>query len=131
MNPSASTHDSPPRARWRRWLRRLAPALSLLAIVLLISTAVAILASLGIDLQRQLSALEAFRPWGAAIQGVLIVLIGLRWQQVVDWGLRRQIVQQWEYEEVLGARTKVLLMLLAYWLMIPVGPNALLRIFGA
>jgi hypothetical protein len=130
MEPTVQGIGVPPQPRWRRWLRSLAPALSLLGCVLLLCAIVAILASFGIDLQTQLGALVAFRPWGAAIQGVLIVLIGMRWSQVVDWGVRRQIVQQWEYERVLGARPKVMLFLLAYWLMVPVGPNALLRIFS-
>ena len=60
----------------------------------------------------------------------LIVLIGLRWTQVVTWGRRRGIVQEWEYEQALAARGKVMLMLLAYWLLIPVGPATLLRVLG-
>ena len=130
MEPSPQGIEARALPRWRRWLRSLAPALSLLVCVLLLSAIVATLASFGIDLQTQLGALVAFRPWGAAIQGLLIVLIGLRWSKVVDWGVRREIVQPWEYERALAARPKAMLMLLAYWLMVPVGPNALLRAFG-
>ena len=89
----------------------------------------ALLMVLGVDLQAQYDALVAFRPWGAALQGALIILIGLRWPQVVAWARGRQIVQDWEVERVLAARPKAMLMLLAYWLMVPVGPNALLRAF--
>ena len=118
---------APAQPRWRRWLRTLMPALTLLGLGLLILAVSALLMALGIDLQTQHEALVSFRPWGAALQGALIILIGLRWRQVVDWGVRRKIVQQWEYEQVLGARAKVMFMLLAYWLMVPVGPYALLR----
>lgn len=123
--------QSVPQPRWyRRWFRRFLPALATFAMVLAIGLVVATLAALGIDLQTQHKTLVGFRPWGAAIQGALIVLVGLRWPQVVAWARRRHIVQDWEHEQVLASRTKVMLMLLAYWLMIPVGPNALLRVFG-
>jgi hypothetical protein len=91
---------------------------------------VAIFLALGVQLETQLDTVRVFKPWGIAIQGALIVLIGLRWTQVVNWGRRRGIVQEWEYEQALAARGKVMLMLLAYWLLIPVGPATLLRVFG-
>ena len=120
---------SPP-SRMRRWLRKLLPALSLLALVLLIGVIVAIFLTLGVQLEAQLDTVRVVKPWGIAIQGGLIVLIGLRWTQVVNWGRRRGIVLDWEYKQVLAARGKVMLMLLVYWLLIPVGPATLLRVFG-
>lgn len=120
----------PAHSRPRRWLRKLLPALSLLALVLLIGVIVAIFLALGVQLEAQLDTVRVFKPWGIAIQGALIVLIGLRWTQVVDWGRRRGIVLDWEYEMALAARGKVMLMLLAYWLLVPVGPTTLLRVIG-
>lgn len=114
----------------KRWFRMLLPALVTMAVVAVIGVIVAVLLAFGVDLSTQHGALVAFRPWGAAIQGGLIILVGLRWQQVVDWGRARRVVKDWEYDKALRARPKALLCLLAYWLMIPVGPNALLRVFG-
>jgi hypothetical protein len=131
LPPAPASVQPVPQPRWyRRWIRRFLPALVTFAMLLAIGLVVAMLAALGVDLQTQHKALVGFRPWGAAIQGALIVLLGLCWPQVVAWARRRHIVQDWEYQQVLDARTKVMLMLLAYWLMIPVGPNALLRVFG-
>lgn len=130
MNNPLPVQPMPSTSRSKRWLRKLLPALSMLALVLLIGVIVAIFLTLGVQLETQLDTVRVFKPWGIAIQGALIVLIGLRWKQVVDWGRRRGIVLDWEYEQVLAARGKVMLMLLAYWLLIPVGPTTLLRVLG-
>ena len=130
MNKPLPVQPMPSTSRSKRWLRKLLPALSMLALVLLIGVIVAILLALGVQLETQLDTVRVFKPWGIAIQGALIVLIGLRWTQVVNWGRRRGIVQEWEYEQALAARGKGLLMMLAYWLLIPVGPATLLRVLG-
>ena len=130
MNTPLPPQPSPVTSRSRRWFRKLLPALSLLALVLLIGVIVAIFLALGVQLETQLDTVRVFKPWGIAIQGALIVLIGLRWTQVVNWGRRRGIVQEWEYDQTIAARGKVMLMLLAYWLLVPVGPTTLLRMFG-
>lgn len=130
MNNPLPVQPMPSTSRSKRWLRKLLPALSMLALVLLIGVIVAIFLALGVQLETQLDTVRVFKPWGIAIQGALIVLIGLRWTQVVNWGRRRCIVQEWEYEQALAARGKGLLMMLAYWLLIPVGPATLLRVLG-
>lgn len=122
-----AVHASPPKRRL--WWRRLQAAALLLSFVLIMAMIVTVLVAMGVDMQTQHDALRAFRPWGAAIQGVLIFLIGLRWQQVVDWLHRRQIVQDWEYEKVLASKLKFMLFLVVYWLLIPVGPQMLHHIF--
>lgn len=126
MNNPLPVQPMPSTSRSKRWLRKLLPALSMLALVLLIGVIVAIFLALDV----QLDTVRVLKPWGIAIQGALIVLIGLGWTQVVNWGRRRGIVQEWEYEQALAARGKGLLMMLAYWLLIPVGPATLLRVLG-
>lgn len=116
-------------SRRRRWWRRLQIFALMLSFLLGVALIVTVLVAMGVDMQTQHSALRAFRPWGAALQGIVIILIGLRWQQVVDWGHRRSIVQDWEYEQVVASRPKVMLLLLAYWLLIPVSPQTLYHIF--
>lgn len=130
MNNPLPVQPMPSTSRSKRWLRKLLPALSMLALVLLIGVIVAIFLALGVQLETQLDTVRVFKPWGIAIQGALIVLIGLGWTQVVNWGRRRGIVQEWEYEQALAARGKVMLMMLAYWLLIPMGPATLLRVLG-
>lgn len=130
MNNPLPVQPMPSTSRSKRWLRKLLPALSMLALVLLIGVIVAIFLALDVQLETQLDTVRVLKPWGIAIQGALIVLIGLGWTQVVNWGRRRGIVQEWEYEQALAARGKVLLILLAYWLLIPVGPATLLRVLG-
>lgn len=130
MNNPLPVQPMPSTSRSKRWLRKLLPALSMLALVLLIGVIVAIFLALDVQLETQLDTVRVLMPWGIAIQGALIVLIGLGWTQVVNWGRRRGIVQEWEYEQALAARGKGLLMMLAYWLLIPVGPATLLRVLG-
>jgi hypothetical protein len=122
------TAGTPP--TWRKRLfRRLLPALATVLLVIFIGVIVAIFLILGFDLATQHASLVGLRPWGAAVQGFLIVLVGLRWQQVVDWGRRKGIVLEQEYDRLVSAKAKVMLMLAVYWLTIPVGPNALMRWF--
>ena len=130
MNNPLPVQPMPSTSRSKRWLRKLLPALSMLALVLLIGVIVAIFLALDVQRETQLDTVRVLKPWGIAIQGALIVLIGLGWTQVVNWGRRRGIVQEWEYEQALAARGKVMLMMLAYWLLIPVGPATLLRVLG-
>jgi hypothetical protein len=130
MNNPLPVQPMPSTSRSKRWLRKLLPALSMLALVLLFGVIVAIFLALDVQLETQLDTVRVLKPWGIAIQGALIVLIGLGWTQVVNWGRRRGIVQEWEYEQALAARGKGLLMMLAYWLLIPVGPATLLRVLG-
>lgn len=85
MNNPLPVQPMPSTRRSKRWLLKLLPALSLLALVLLIGIVVAIFLALGVQLETQLDTVRVFKPWGIAIQGGLIVPIGLRWTQVVNW----------------------------------------------
>ncbi|GKS87277.1 hypothetical protein AVMA1855_24015 [Acidovorax sp. SUPP1855] len=67
------------------------------------------------------------RHYGALVQCMVVAGIGIWWQAIVAWGARCGIVRPQEHAQVIALRPKVMASLIAYLLLIPVGPAALLR----
>lgn len=80
----------------------------------------------GVDLPRLQQQVATLRLVGAAVQAVVLLLIVLGWRRLVLAGQRRGIVTPAELPRVLALRPKVLAVLLAYWLLVPVGPDNLI-----
>jgi hypothetical protein len=119
-----------PQVKTRRstgWLRNALAAVLTLGVMLLV---VIVLAQNGIDLFKVQSVTSQLRPWGAAIQMLIVAFIGLRWHVLVRFGQRRNIVLDHEFERVIALRPKVMAWLCAYLLLIPIGPLALWRALG-
>jgi len=71
------------------------------------------------------SAVHTFKWIGVVLQGVIIAVIGWQWPAIVRWGRARGWVREHEVRQVLGLRTKVLLFLVAYLVLVPIGPTTI------
>src|SRR6218665_3221909 len=118
--------EQPPderRRHWRSWMGWLVMA----ALLLLVMGAV-LSQLLEIPLDDVLaiqSAVHTFKWIGAVLQGVIIAVIGWQWPAIVRWGRARGWVREHEVRQVLGLRTKVLLFLVAYLVLVPIGPTTI------
>lgn len=107
----------------RRWLRAVI-WLALAVLLLLVLAAVAsMLARSGVDPVSLGQTVASLKPYGIAAQAALIALVGIRWQALVQWGRRKDIVKAHEFDQVMA-------FLLAYLLPIPIGPAGILRALG-
>jgi hypothetical protein len=126
----AIERPSAQRRRTGRWVQ----VIRWIALFMVISTLLAAVASLmarsGVDVVELQSAVSTLKPYGIGLQAIAIALIGLKWPAIVRWGRRRNIVKAHEFEQVLALRTKVVVFLLAYLLLIPIGPAGVFRAFG-
>lgn len=73
---------------------------------------------------------HSLRLWGIAVQSLLVALIMVRWNAIVAWARRRGIVKPHEHDQVLALRRRVFLFLLAYLVLIPIGPTTLFRLLA-
>lgn len=113
--------------RWRRILKT--ALLAVITLALMVSGVFA-LATSGLDLFQMQSAVSKVRVIGTLVQILIVAVIGLRWRALVQWGQRRNIVQEHEFERVVALRPKVMAFLCAYLVLIPIGPNNVLKLFG-
>jgi hypothetical protein len=125
VGPTGSPQGKPRRSTG--WVRNALVAMLTLGVMLLV---VIVLAQNGIDLFKVQSVTSQLRPWGAAIQMLIVAFIGLCWHVLVRFGQRRNIVLDHEFERVIALRPKVMAWLCAYLLLIPIGPLALWRALG-
>lgn len=127
------------RSRVRKPARTLAryAAIALAAIfALIVVTAVLVAiashshASLS-DLQRWVGAANGLQRWGLLVQCLIVAAIALRWKPLVAFGRKRGVVKAGEYEQVLALRAQVVAFLVAYLVLVPIGPTTLWRLaFG-
>lgn len=75
------------------------------------------------QLQRKVSVLKI---WGITIQASIVIAIGLFWRQLINWAHQHSLVMTHEYPYLLGLRNKAMAFLLAYLILIPIGPSTLL-----
>jgi hypothetical protein len=105
-------------------------AAAALALLLLCAVVMSVL------MQQPVSALQdieakahAFKVVGVAIQAGIVAWVAWRWDRIVAWGRRRGIVQEHEHRQVLALRAKVVGFLIAYLVLVPIGPSAIYRFF--
>ncbi|MCR6480997.1 hypothetical protein NU688_32905 [Variovorax sp. ZS18.2.2] len=120
--------EQPPdlrRRHWRRWMGWLAMAALLL---LVMGALLSLLLEIPLDdvLAIQ-TAVHTFKWVGVALQGVVIAVIGWKWPAIVRWGRARGWVREHEIRQVLGLRAKVVLFLVVYLVMVPIGPTTIWR----
>lgn len=68
------------------------------------------------------------KRWGLALQVGLLVLAVARWDALVDWARRRDIVKAHELKRVRALRWSAALVGLAYLILVPIGPTTLWRL---
>lgn len=109
---------------WGRW--------SALALAFLLLCAVLML----VLLQQPASALadieakaHALKLVGVSVQACVVAWIAWRWRRIVAWGRLRGIVQKREHRQVLALRAKVIGFLIAYLVLVPIGPATIYRLF--
>ena len=73
---------------------------------------------------------RSIKPWGVLVQGLLVVSVIAWWPSIVRWGHGRGYIREHELEPVLAKRTQVGLVLLAYLLLVPIGPSSLWHWFS-
>lgn len=122
---------SPRQRARRRWLQLLYWVGALVLATLLLAGLASFMAQSGVDVHAVHKTVVMLKPYGIAIQAIAIVLIGWKWRAIVLLGRRKGIVKGHEFDQVLALRNKVLVFLLAYLLLIPIGPGGLARVFGA
>lgn len=119
----------PRRGRLRRWMLWSALALALLLLYALLMLAL---------LQQPVSALadieskaRTLKLVGVAFQACAVAWIGLRWRRIVAWSRLHGIVQRREHRQVLALRPKVVGLLIAYLVLVPIGPGTIYRFFAS
>lgn len=117
----------PSTPQWRRVLGVLFAALLTLAMMAL---GVYALANSGLDVFKVQSAVSKLRLYGAAVQILIVALIGLRWDALVRWGRRCGFVLDKEFDRVVALRAKAMAFLCAYLILIPIGPQTLFKLLG-
>ena len=124
----ASRDRQPPPPKPRRplrWLLYVALAFVLLVIGALVMYA--LVQRPPSDLEALASAAHSFKLFGVAVQTALVVWVAVAWHAIVDAGRRRGIVARHEYERVLALRWPVFAVLVAYLLLVPIGPATIYR----
>lgn len=120
--PKPSVHRG-----WRAWL---STAFVVLATIAVMGLGVVALIKSGVDVLKVQSALSSVRLYGVVVQSAIVALIGLRWHALVRWGQRRGIVQAHEFDRVIALRSKAMVFLCAYLILIPIGPQMLFKLLG-
>jgi hypothetical protein len=111
----------------RRWAIWAAAALGLL---LLCAVVMSVLLRQPVSALQDIEArVRAFKSIGVSIQVCIVAWVAWRWDRIVAWGRRRGIVQQHEHRQALALRAKVVGFLIAYLLLVPIGPGAIYRFF--
>lgn len=125
--PQTST---PQQGRRRRWLRVAIWLLLAVLLMLALAALASLLARSGVDPVSLGQTVASLKPYGIAAQALVIALVGIRWSVIVHWGRRKGIVKAHEFDQVMALRAKVMAFLLAYLLLIPIGPAGILRALG-
>jgi len=68
---------------------------------------------------------HTWRIWGIAAQSLVVALVIVRWNALVHWAHRRDIVKSHELEEAYLLRRRATVFLVAYLVLIPIGPGTL------
>ena len=68
---------------------------------------------------------RSIKPWGVLVQGLLVVSVITWWPSICYWGHSRGYIREQELGPVLAKRTQVAVLLLAYLLLVPIGPTSL------
>lgn len=112
-------------SRWPRWIPTVAVALLWL---LLSASVMAMLLQLPESgLVQAVQRVQSVMAWGIVLQIAAIAWAMLNYRRMVAWGRRKGIVSRREHRQVLASRPKVAAFLLAYLVLIPIGPDAIYR----
>lgn len=109
----------------RRWALYLVVGAAMVALMVFFAS---MLMRSGLDLQRLQQQAGTLRLVGAAVQSVLVGLVAIGWPRLVDAGVRRGLVPAAERAPVLALRAKVVAFLVAYLLLVAIGPANLVAV---
>lgn len=128
--PAGRRAVGPRGARDALWLA-LRALLWLVALILAGGVLVALMSHLQAspdDLARWQHGASQVKRWGLVLQVGLLALAVARWDALVDWARRRDIVKAHELERVRALRWSAALVGLAYLILVPIGPTTLWRL---
>lgn len=126
-----SSDQDLPQTTKRTWLRRGLWAVAALSSVLLVCCGLGALAlhNRG-DVQSIANTVHMWRIWGIAVQSLVVAVVIARWNALVQWAHGRDMVKAHELEQACHMRKRVGIFLIAYLVMIPIGPATLYQIFA-
>ena len=83
----------------------------------------------GVDVQRLSGAVRSIRPWGAGLQCLAAAALVWCWPTLVAWAHRAGHVSAADVQPLLNWRARMARLMVVYLLLVPIGPDALLRGF--
>ena len=122
---SGNPAPMPRRGRARRWIGWGLLALVVLAVGLLLMSA--LLRRSPAEVAMLASTVRSLKLLGVLVQVALVVWIAVAWRWIVGVGLRRGVVARHEVERVLALRWTVFAFLVAYLLLVPIGSTTIHR----